>query len=64
MRRTEVRRSDEINCSNAAVGEFLRRHLILPGIGDTIALMTLRGKKYLPTAPSHAPEEPLPPFLL
>jgi GH15 family glucan-1,4-alpha-glucosidase len=26
MRRTYVRRSDESNCSNAAVGEFLRRH--------------------------------------
>jgi hypothetical protein len=26
MRRTQVRRSDESNCSNAAVGEFLRRH--------------------------------------
>jgi phospholipid/cholesterol/gamma-HCH transport system ATP-binding protein len=26
MRRTSVRRSDESNCSNAAVGEFLRRH--------------------------------------
>jgi hypothetical protein len=28
MRRTQVRRSDESNCSNAAVGEFLRRHQI------------------------------------
>jgi hypothetical protein len=28
MRRTKVRRSDESNCSNAAVGEFLRRHLV------------------------------------
>jgi hypothetical protein len=26
MRRTQVRRSDESNCSNAAVGEFLQRH--------------------------------------
>ncbi|MDY6849393.1 MAG: hypothetical protein SV239_09770, partial [Thermodesulfobacteriota bacterium] len=26
MRRTYVRRSGESNCSNAAVGEFLRRH--------------------------------------
>jgi hypothetical protein len=26
MRRTQVRRSDESNCSNAAVGEFFRRH--------------------------------------
>jgi hypothetical protein len=35
MRRTQVRRSDESNCSNAAVGEFLRRHPILtsPGYG-------------------------------
>jgi hypothetical protein len=34
MRRTKVRRSDESNCSNAAVGEFLRRLLLL--IMDTI----------------------------
>jgi hypothetical protein len=26
MRRTQVRCSDESNCGNAAVGEFLRRH--------------------------------------
>jgi hypothetical protein len=25
-RRTQVRRSEESDCSNAAVGEFLRRH--------------------------------------
>jgi Flp pilus assembly protein TadG len=36
MRRTQVRRSDESHCSNAAVGEFLRRHVALISWEDTL----------------------------
>jgi hypothetical protein len=37
MRRTQVRRSDESNCSNEAVGEFLRRHHpSFPQKGETV----------------------------